>query len=360
MEDKSIYFNNGIPEDLFRAFSKRLYDPGPIDTFISASQMDVPVWMFWLSRKMKDKLLKDKPIPITSEYNSIIGDAIHASLEKYFKSDPDYVTEKRLYYDMEIDGRVFTISGKFDLLKKSERKISDYKTMMTKQFNFLSGDITKKKEAIKQLNVNKFLLKYGYMVVEKDGVMFKRKINFEVKHASIFTILNDWDKTKAGKFRDVPKLPYYEYYVNLADYDDIGLAIRDKIISLLKYENINVTDPDGTDEVCSYEERWQQPSTYPVFKKNKNGTLPRSPRALPGTADFKNEQQAINFINAREDADLLYFENRKEIPRRCADWCNMGTAGYCKFWNAFQASTNNNTGDNMSQVQEDIETLDQN
>ena len=329
---KTIYHNDGIPDDLYNAFAKRLYDPGMLDSFISASKINATPYQFWLEKKYKDKMFIDKPVPISWAHASLIGDAMHDLLQKHFCKLPDYVTEQRMYYDMDIDGEKYTISGKFDLFKKSESKLSDYKTMLTKQYNFLNGDITKKQDAIDQLRVNKFLFKYGYILVNKDGQVFKRPLNIDIKKASIYTILNDWDKSKAGRFRDMPMVAYSEYEVNLDDAVTIGYFIRDRIKNLLYYKDCDINNIPP----CNYEERWQRPSSFPVFKGNKDGSHKDGARALPGTAQFRHMKEALDFIDSHKDKDILYVEHREELPIRCSEWCHVGKAGYCPFWNEFK------------------------
>lgn len=329
---KTIYYNDGIPEDLFVALCKDLYDPGPIDTQLSASRMNSPTFQIIMENRTRQQMEKDKPIPISWAFNSILGRALHELIEKSFKGHPDYVTEHRVYCDFDVDGKIYTVSGKFDLYKKSTKKISDYKTMMLDQFQFIGGNIYKKEDAVVQVNTIKYLMKHGYILIRKDDKYLKRFLNIDIKYASIFILLNDWSRKKAIQSARVPQIPYHEYEVQTAGYNDIRKMITDKLRDIAKY----IDTPTEQIPVCSFEDRWQKETTYPVHKLFKNGNVDPKARAMPGTAGFTSRGQAENFIAGHKDAALLYVAEQKAEATRCKHWCNIGKAGYCPFWNAYK------------------------
>lgn len=152
---------------------------------ISATKLIAPPRQYALYKLHADDLEIDVSDLIASRY----GTAIHAAFEQIEFENIEQ--EKRMYCEIEVDGKVFKLSGKFDMLKllpDGTHKLIDIKS--TSVWSYIYG--SKTEDYIKQLSIYKFLgNKNGYNIGSD---------------ADICMIFTDWNKTKAATSLDYPPL----------------------------------------------------------------------------------------------------------------------------------------------------------
>ena len=329
----------GIPEPIAIAIqeSNNQYSSGPLKPLLSSSKMEIAPMEYYGEKKLysKDNIYyKD----VADQYYLFIGNAIHSYMEAMLTSfmkrtsSTRFALERRLYADLEVNGVVYIIGGQFDCLDKlaSQRKLIDWKTISVAKY---STGLFKSYEL--QANIYLWMLRKGYFI-ENDkrtdmngaGIGFKASLDF---------IMRDWSSMK--KQKAYPRAGMQEFILPVWTDEQVEKVISDKIKEIITYKDSKLEDiPE-----CSAEQRWQDPDAYPVFKFNANGKTKENPVAIAGTRLFPTKEIAEKFIKQRKEtavtkaqktsANLLYVGYRKSKPNKCIEFCSVGKAGICKWYN---------------------------
>ena len=319
-----LYFNDSGSDLVFRALTSVGYDAGEIPSFLSASKITVSPRAYWLSKRCS----LEKKLSFKESYSAQQGNAWHKYMEFCLRNVPDIVTEKRLYCPfVATNGDVVTVSGQFDALDRAKNILYDLKTARDARLRVLIDKPEARGDYIKQLQVNRYLLKYGYYMHNGEMVYPNR----EIKDLRLVFRVSDWESL----FNKCVPEPDVEMSIMPWSYDDIKAMILAKVDELLQYRDV------PTDQIpeCNEEYRWANETSWPVFKLNKNGTMPKRKTAMPNTKDFTTKEQAEEYITNRKfemhkDGTPVTFatEERKGMSKRCANFCNYSKAGLCDWW----------------------------
>jgi hypothetical protein len=237
---------------------------------------------------------------------------------------PCLISEIRVYRELDIKGRKFIISGKFDLLDMFTRTLYDYKEMSVSKYQF--NDWHKF-----EIQSNVYLWLMRNPMILDSYTSFQKELMKILKTITVDSIklaikLKDWKSQSVGRSRDYPEKGFQQ--IEIEKWDDMRTTdlLTFHIERLYQYENVNPLEIPICEDIAT----WRKDSTFPVFKKNKDGKIAEAPRAMPGTASFTAKDQAIEFISTHKDKELLYCEERPSNRLYCHEYCNMSAIGLCK------------------------------
>lgn len=147
--------------------------------------------------------------------------------------------EQRAFREVNVDGKIFTIGGKFDLV--TEGRVQDNKTTSVYTYikNRKDDDYRFQLSSYKWLNPTK--------ITEPDG-----QINF------IFT---DWQAAMARNDPSYPQLRLEEAKYDLLDGDEVEKTFIEKIRLIEKFKN----SPEKDIPRCTDEELWRSPPVYKYY-----------------------------------------------------------------------------------------------
>jgi len=331
---------NGVPEPIAIAIkeSDRQYTSGPIKPFISSSKMEIEPMEFYGNKELASPTnvyYKD----VADQYYIFIGNALHSYLEQMLlafmkrTNSKRFALERRLYADIIVNDITYIIGGQFDCLDKleSQRKLIDWKTVSVSKYNtglFESYEI--------QANVYLWMLRKGY-IIENDKRIDMNNAGAGYK-ASLDFIMRDWSPMKANSSK-YPRAGMQEFVLPVWTNEKVEALISKKITQLVSYESTPLKELPP----CPMIRRWQDEDVYPVYKFNANGKPKSNPVAQAGTKSFPSKAIAQAFIAQRIAsaitkpqklaASLLYVGFRKSKPTRCVEFCSVGKAGICTWYN---------------------------
>lgn len=227
---------------------------------------------------------------------SRFGNAIHDSLER-IKTE-GYTKEQRVKRTLDINGKVYTVTGKYDVLEKvsdTKFRLRDIKT--TSVWSYIHG---KKDEVYtEQLSIYRWLLSQTVEVLDVAMIDF------------FFT---DWQSQKAKTEADYPDYRIKAgYEVPLWSPEKTEAYVKNKLLVLEEH----LSTEDDRLPFCTPEDLWAQPNVFAVHKKgNKKATK------LCVTKD-----EAENYIVDKKLNDS-YVVYRPGKVRRCkycsaAPFCNQ-------------------------------------
>jgi len=212
----------------------------------------------------------------------LLGQSVHAMLERSSKSNPALMVETRLY--AEVEG--WQVSGQFDVYDRERKTLDDYKVTSTYKYPY---DI----QWERQLNVLAWLCRQQPepLPVEKLGIV---------------ALFRDWSRAKMVS----------GYPPSWASYIDVRLwsaAEADAYVTerVLLHQRADA----GENVLCTDSERWRSgETTYAVMR-------PERTRAL---RVFGSRFEA-NELAAQEP--MAYIQERPGVYRRCKSYCPV--ASFC-------------------------------
>ena len=284
------------------------YDPyDNSDSDMSITDVGKGIRMIILNKRHKAWLKSQplSPIEQDSSITSALGRAWDMYVDSICEANPDYMGHTRLYYPVVHNGRRYIISGEIDLYHKPTKTIIDNKCVtMNKKRRLLSDE---KSEYSDQLNGYYWLMQEGFLDKE-----CTKPCNITAEHLMLCVVGRDWDMFSNEESMTEISVPIEQ----LAD-------TKKKIFRKLKDKIDYDMSADKDIPYCSAEDRWEHEPTYPVFKKNKDGSMKDNPTAMPGTRLFKHPNQAENFIASHKHKNQLYWCKRGGEPVRCMSYCKL-------------------------------------
>lgn len=301
----NIINDRNYPEEVIIAMQKDFYDGAGSNTFASPSSLNEPAKMFWCKKEITDG---NRPVQASSLFAILEGNMRHSFFEQALTGHPDYKVEERLFSTINVDGRDFKISGKFDLTKLSTKNIRDWKSMKVAKYQ------------VKDFSHFEFQQNVYKWLWEKNGM--------KIKKLTLLILLKDWDQIKAIKDRSLPKGEAFEHELPVWSTEKIESELKDRIRNLIKWEHVKPIEiPE-----CSMEERWQKPESHPVFSLTKEGKVRAEERAMSGTTKYATKEEALADIAKRKNPYMYYTKCRKSTPVRCLNWCTVAKSGLCNFY----------------------------
>ncbi len=231
-----------LPDYVVEWLENDLYDFE--EGVISATRLLAPPRQFVLNHRFKDELEMDISDIIPSRY----GTAIHDSVDKVKLTN--CMQEERLYTNIEINGKIFKLSGKFDIIKdmdKPIRKLVDIKS--TSVWSYIYDSKTKDYEA--QLSIYRYLANKNGLNVGKD--------------AEILMVFTDWSRKRSELNSTYPETRIKVKPIKLwsekdtEEYIKFRLSLFDKCLDMDEKEL-----PECTDE-----ELWRDKPKFEVSIKER-------------------------------------------------------------------------------------------
>lgn len=284
----------GFPEYICSWLKHDDYDHVVSENTFSATTLLKPVRVYWLSLRNNDNLQMDVSDLIASR----IGTAVHDSIERI---ETDGVEKEiRLEKEIEIDGEVFIIRGKFDILEHQPDgscTLRDIKT--TSVWAYVFG--TKDEEYRKQLSVYRWLL-------SDTG----RDVN-DVAYIDFF--FTDWQSSKAKTDENYPKCKVTPgYKVELMSASETEDFIIDRVKNFHIYKDTEAKDLPP----CEIKDLWASDAKWAVKKKGAN-------RATK-LCDSEEEAEAYIMNRGIKSAIIEYRAPKVKRCKYCTAWqfCSQG------------------------------------
>jgi hypothetical protein len=271
---------HGLPQSIVNAVKR---DHPPVEDRYSVTDIINPPLIRHLRMKHWNEIEEDASDLLWM----LLGTSMHYVLEKH--SPEDAFQEEKLTMKMTVDGKEVTIVGKSDLYDNGV--ITDWK--VTSTYAVLLGV---KPEWEQQPNVYARLW-------EENG--------FPVNDLRINAILRDWQKPKALRERDYPKIPFVQTDIPLWD----KKTTTDYLVERIRLHR-QVPPPE-----CTPEEKWERPTKYALMKTGR--------------------KSAVKLFDSRLEADMAldmttkdrhshYIEERPGVCMRCESYCNVSK--FCPYY----------------------------
>jgi hypothetical protein len=268
----------GLPEPIVRAVVNDDYDP---QADFSATGLIKPPRVLALERQHAADIVED----VADRLWALIGQVGHTILER--AGNQCGITERRLFIKRELNGALYTISGKMDLW--DDTVILDYK--FTSRWTTRDG---LKPEWEQQLNL--------YMLLAREN-------GLPATEARIIAIYRDWSVGEARKSKDdYPQRQVEQFKVPIWSRKRQEEFLMQRMFMHLA---ARTTLPDCTDE-----ERWARPEKWAVIKQgNQNASKL-----------FEDKNEAV--LEAQNRGPAYDVERRPGVQTRCLDYC--AAAPWCK------------------------------
>lgn len=261
---------HNLPAPIVRAIENDSYSRGDCD--FSVTQLVGPP-------QIRHLLTIHDPIEDASEkLASLLGQAVHAILERASAGDDDIVSEQRLF--ATVGGK--RISGAFDLFRKSDRRLMDFKVTSTYA---AAGKI----EWERQLNMLNLLCSMN---------------GYDVDSLWIIPIFRDWMGAKARTDASYPRAAIVPISVDMWPLAESMRYAEERV----RIHGEPVPQP------CSPEERWAQPGVFAVMKPGRKSSL----------RNLDTEAQAIKWLTEDGTKGCTIVE-RPTTYRRCESYCSVST-----------------------------------
>ena len=252
---------------------------------------------------------------------ALVGRALHTVAEAS-SDDENHIVEERIFLKMS---NGWTISGAIDVqelvgpawtdrggtVRPSKDLVDLYDYKFTSCYNVMND----KPAWEQQLNI------YGHLV--------KVSKQREVRNLFIIGILRDWRRSDAEKNPDYPqapiiKLPVRQWSDNeMTDYLQGRVALHEAARDLT-FDEI---------EDCSYEERWQNESSWAVMKNDGIKAI----RVFD--SDAAAQADAVERNAKAKKGDVYVVNHRPGTRMRCeGNYC--GVADQCNVWQAIKRTRN--------------------
>lgn len=284
---------HGLPRAIALAMEGHKHVRGEVD--YTATELFKPPLMLRLERLHEAELSLD----IVDGLRAFYGTAIHAALAAGALNDPTLVAERRC----ECQCGKWKIGGTTDLYDSAIETVFDYK--FTSVYSTIFGELDgAKKEWVGQLNC------YAY-VLRNSGV--------KVSDAAIVALYSDWREAKTRESDDYPKLPVGVIPVTLYAQEVVEKSL---IRRCELRDSAMAAASDSSVPQCTSEERWEKPTKYAVYFRNKPD---RAVRVLDSI------EQATDYI-AEKGLKGTEIRIRQGESLRCKAYCSVNR--WCPYWNS--------------------------
>lgn len=281
-----------LPDVFVRAVSmfEGDYDRGDSDH--TATELIRPPRISALMRKHWDEITED----VSERVWALQGQVGHLIFERVAQNDPSgmYFAEHRAY--ATIDGK--KISGRIDLLDRSDNTLWDYKNSSV--WKFMLGDTREWEE---QLNINAYCA---------------RAEGYHVDALKVLCLIKDWKPRDAAKRAEDGYPQYAVHIVNIPMWSNKEcenfIAKRSAAV-----DEAHTAIAAGKEPVlCTSDERWESEEKWAVMKLGRKSAIK--------LYDAADKQRAQIHVTQEKGG---YLEHRPGEPRRCLSYCAV--AQFCNF-----------------------------
>lgn len=279
------------------------------DNEFSITELNNGVKEIILARRHHDKIEVDA----IDQFWALIGTAYHSIMEKGEVAEHE-ISESVLKKTIEINGKEYVVSGKFDLYDAKNKRVVDWKTSMLYSIEKTIQDGT---------DSNWFKQGRGYwLLLNSNG--------FKCEQSTVYALARDWSIGRAGRESTYAQSPIVEInwqFNNPDDYVDAMAYYTRKLELIDKY----IDTPDDEIPECLPEERWEKKEIWAVWREgNKRAT---SFHITKEQAEFAIETLEANAVRKGKP---YYVEYRKQRPAKCCDYCRVNK--FCSFYKDWVAN----------------------
>jgi len=290
---------HNVPVEIIRALKNDQYSKG--ESVISVTGLLQPPRIRLLNDQHQEQITVD----YSDEVWKLLGQGIHAVLERANENHDDTITEQRYFADVH----GWTISGQTDSLAKDENTLKDYK--VTSVWTVISAMKGGKSDWEQQLNCYAWLHKHNTAET--------------IDQLNIIAVARDWNKRerqrRGGDYPvsaiTVVEIPVWSYEKQTKFIEERVSLHQDSELSALLNDEL---------PLCSDEERWKKEDTYRVMKKGRKTAV----RVLPSLDD------AEKYIKDGELTGVSIEHSKGECMRCTGNYCNVA-----EFCNQYQEEVNN-------------------
>ena len=281
---------HNLPIEIIRAIKNDQYSKG--ESHISVTGLLQSPRIRLLNIENQDKITVD----YSDEVWKILGQGIHAILERANENYEDTITEQRMF--AEVNG--WTISGQTDSLALDENILKDYKvTSVWTVISALSGG---KKEWEEQLNC------YAWL--------HKKTTGETIDQLNIIALARDWNKRELQRRGgDYPVSAISTIKIPVWSFKKQEQFINERVS---KHQDAElIFDIGGDLPLCTDEERWKKDDTYRVMKKGRKTAL----RVLA------SQKEADKYLKGNDDKAFYIEHSLGECMKCTGNYC--GVAEFC-------------------------------
>lgn len=263
------------------------YDYNPDPKTFSASQLIKSSKKTILSSAVATSPNIKVTMDVTSKFAASRGQTIHAAIERACRQDhitkvakrlgmqvPKLEAEERLKAEIEVDGEIYTVTGKFDAA--IDNIVTDWKNESV--FAYL--DKGKYLERKYQLSLYAWL---GY----KNGK------GWDTALGHYYSVYQDWKEKEAVKrgVDSYPPSPMHLTEVTLFSFPSLENWIKSVI---RERRDLTIEDADST--LCSPKDLWQREPVYQYFSK---------PDAARASKNFDNPTEATAYLVSKGNKGII-------------------------------------------------------
>jgi hypothetical protein len=300
--------DNGLPEALVAAVRNDPYDKGDAD--FSVTELVTPPLMWHLERKHDDEIEVDA----ADRVYALLGQSVHAILERERPENGDIEHEVRLTREIEVDGVTYKVTGQLDRIDHAKRIVEDYKvTSVWKDVLEGGGPVTDVGWCLQNW-LYRWLLQ-GSDRARSHGTGNAHNLLYGGRIVMIF---RDWSKRKAkyGSARGRNYYPQSPAVVRspLTAVEDGNLSTPNKVFTEAGLGGDNIIKHLIREHLaakpreCSPKERWARETKYALV--HKKGA--RSRKNFTSRAEAEAAKKPGEKVEVRPGQDV-----------RCEDYCNV-------------------------------------
>jgi len=272
--------------------------------------------------RMKKRYAEQITPEVDGRVDALMGTAMHAlfeqNLEAYKVFDPKYDLEREMVVDVDVDGKVRKLSGRYDVCY-DDRAITDIKTAKVWKKVF-DPELTSWTE---QQNIYAWLAGH-----------FRK----EIESIAALTIYKDWSPLNAIRDKTYPREPIEWNELPLWDKDKQLAYIMDRMRKHVACEDLDDTELPH----CTPEERWERfPEgtvvQFAYFKSKDKMT--RATKVLHGVKDIATAVNVVRGIKGVSANSVI--EIRHAQRKRCEKYCPVSE--FCDINVEYRKKVKNNT-----------------
>ena len=292
--------------DLIVAASKKDSEEsrGSIKSDFTVTELLLPPRIYVLMQQHRSQIVESAE----SWFNMLMGSAIHEYIARLLQRYPQFRREERLTISVEVDGRKYLVSGKFDAYDKMAMVLYDFKS--TSIWSIIHND---KPEWMMQ----------GQMYAE----LVEQCIGPVMQFINLF-FLKDWNVSEAQRKPDLPQLPYATRTFDVWP--------KERRLDLIRSRLKLIHDAVVNLPLCSNEDRWTKPTVYAVMK----------PGRISAVSLHDNLSDAQVKADGIKGGDVI---KRPGESVRCARYCSV--APFCT---QYQEELNGRSKGNAKTLEHDV------
>lgn len=280
------------PPALLKAAEESLYRPE--DTVIRVSELvDSPQ-----IRRLRLAHWDHLEVPLTRLIPSLDGTAWHDFMESHSALEAGEISEFRMFWNFDVDGRQITLTGKIDLYMRDLFLLGDYKRIPSYKWVKNSFEEFEAKQNI----YRQMLLREGH----------------RVDRLILWCLIKDWSKWERMRSPDYPPSRLSIKELPIWTTEQTEQYIRQRL-------RLHFVE----DAACTPEERWQEPTVYALKKKDRKTAVKveASVVQLEAYIAQKNETGKSKIVL---DGVHYWIEERPGSCVRCGEWCDVNQ--FCPFY----------------------------